>query len=146
MIKPVPIQLPGHGIAMSVGTDIAEVERIQRSCERHGQRFLDRIFTEQEQAYCQQMQNPYPHYAARFAAKEAVSKAFTTGIGAEVSWRGIEVIKGERQQPLIRLGEAEAKFLQSLGGTDVLISIAHIQSLATAYALIVQSVDSREDL
>src|SRR5690606_20134432 len=102
---PMNIQLPPGGVVIGVGTDIIEVERIKSACERHGDRFLKRVYTEGERAYCMQMKNPYPHLAARFAAKEAVSKAFTTGIGEELAWTSIEVIKGTREEPLVRLDE-----------------------------------------
>ena len=78
---------------LGIGVDLVEVERIDQSIERHGAHFLQRVFTEREIAYCSKMRTPGPHYAARFAAKEAVSKAFGTGIGASVGWLDIEVAR-----------------------------------------------------
>ena len=72
---------------LGVGVDIIETERIERSLERFGERFLHRVFTDGEIAYCQSMKYPARHFAARFAAKEAVSKAFGTGIGKAMGWR-----------------------------------------------------------
>ena len=81
------LDLPPGGILVGLGADVIEVERIRGVLERQGERFLARVFTEEERAYCSKMSFPHKHFAARFAAKEAVSKAFTTGIGAELGWR-----------------------------------------------------------
>ncbi len=75
------INLPKGGTVIGVGVDIIEVARVKGVHERHGDRFLNRILTKEERDYCFGMKNPYPHIAARFAEKEAVSKAFSTGIG-----------------------------------------------------------------
>jgi len=76
-----------HGI----GIDLVEIRRIAESIEHHGDRFLDRVFTGRERAYCDAMRFAARHYAARFAAKEAVAKAFGTGIGSRLEWRDMEV-------------------------------------------------------
>ncbi|MDX2110682.1 MAG: holo-ACP synthase [Verrucomicrobiota bacterium] len=123
---------------IGVGTDIIEVERVKTACERHGERFLKRVFTEGERAYCMQMKNPYPHLAARFAAKEAVSKAFTTGIGEELNWTSIEVIKGSREEPIIHLDDKGQKLLEHVGATGVLITLAHTANYGTAVAVLVK--------
>jgi holo-[acyl-carrier protein] synthase len=85
------------------------------------------------------MKHPHKHYAARFAAKEAVSKCFTTGIGAELSWKSISVYHGERHQPLIRLDEAGDALLRQIGGTHVIISLSHTENSAMAVAAIVKA-------
>ncbi|HKB89008.1 MAG TPA: holo-ACP synthase, partial [Opitutaceae bacterium] len=85
------IQLPPGGILIGLGCDIIEVERIRGVLERQGERFLKRVFTDEEKAYCLSLKHPHKHLAARFAAKEAVSKAFSTGIGAELSWTSVSV-------------------------------------------------------
>ena len=100
------LDLPPGGILLGMGCDLIEVDRVRGVMERQGERFLNRVFTAEEQVYCGGMKHPHKHYAARFAAKEAVSKCFTTGIGAELSWKSISVFHGERHQPLIRLDEA----------------------------------------
>lgn len=132
------IKLPEGGIAIGIGTDIVDVERIQSAYERHGTRFLNRIYTEAEQAYCMQMKNPYPHLAARFAAKEAVSKTFTTGIGGELGWKSIEIIKGSRDEPIVKLDEKGQKLLAHVGGTTVLISLSHTATVGHAVALLLK--------
>jgi holo-[acyl-carrier protein] synthase len=76
---------------LGIGVDLVEVERIEQSIARHGERFLQRVFTDSEIAYCSPMKGPGPHYAARFAAKEALAKAFGTGISTELGWLDIEV-------------------------------------------------------
>ena len=75
------IVLPPGGALIGLGCDIIETERIRSVLEKHGDRFLKRVFTEEEQAYCNSIKYSHKHYAARWAAKEAVAKAFTTGIG-----------------------------------------------------------------
>lgn len=131
------IVLPEGGIVRGVGTDLIECERIAKVFERQKDRFLKRVYTEGEQAYCMKMKNPIPHLAARFAAKEAVSKCFTTGIGESLGWKSIEVIKGEREEPIIRLDEKGQALLEQLGCKDVLVSLAHTEIYGTAYAVII---------
>ena len=131
------ISIPQSGIVRSVGTDIIECERIAKVLERQKDRFLKRVFTEGGQAYCLKMKNPVPHLAARFAAKEAVSKCFTTGIGESLGWKSIEIVKGEREQPLIRLDRDAIKLLRELGGKDVLVSLSHTENYGLAVAVIV---------
>ena len=93
---------------LGIGVDMVEVERIQHSLDRFGERFMKRVFTEGEIAYCQSMKFPARHFAARFAAKEAVSKAFGTGIGKAMGWRDIDVHKKKSGEPFLVLhGGAE---------------------------------------
>lgn len=131
------LSLPRGGIVRGVGTDIIECDRIRKVFERQGQRFLERVFTEEECAYCLKMKDPIPHLAARFAAKEAVSKCFTTGIGSELGWRSMEVIKGEREEPYIRLHGKAAELLQAVGADDVLVSLSHTSNYGMAVAVLV---------
>jgi len=131
--------LPEGGMVRGVGTDIIECSRIARAYERQGERFLNRVYTDGEQEYCLRMKNPVPHLAARFAAKEAVSKCFTTGIGRSLGWKSIEVIKGEREEPLIRLDADGQALLEKLGGSDVLVSLSHTENYGLAFAVIVAS-------
>jgi holo-[acyl-carrier protein] synthase len=125
-----------NGNVIGIGNDVAEVGRIREAHERHGSGFLTRIFTKDEQAYCLDKKNPYPHFAARFAAKEAVSKAFGTGIGAALDWTSIEVVKGPLEEPLIQLDEKGAQLLRQRGGQKVLITLTHTRELAFAVAMI----------
>lgn len=134
------ISLPEGGLVRSVGTDLVDCARIAKVYERQQDRFLKRVFTAAERGYCLGMKNPVPHLAARFAAKEAVSKCFTTGIGDRVGWRSVEVYHGVRGQPLVSLDEAARNFLAALGGDEILLSLSHTQSHALACALLVRRV------
>ena len=131
--------LPPDGVLLGLGCDLVEVERIRGVLERHGERFLQRTFTPEEQAYCGGLKFPHKHYAARWAAKEAVSKAFTTGIGGHLDWTSISVYHGERNEPLVRLDDKAASLLRELGGTGVMISLSHTETHAMAVAALVRS-------
>ena len=131
--------LPPGGVMIGLGCDLVEVERIHGVLERHGARFLQRTFTAEEQAYCSGLKFPHKHYAARWAAKEAVSKAFTTGIGSHLDWTSVSVYHGVRNEPLIRLDEKAAALLRELGGTGVLISLSHTETHAMAVAALVRA-------
>jgi holo-[acyl-carrier protein] synthase len=131
-------QLQTGGYVLSTGADLVDVDRIRQAHERQQERFLHRIFTEAEQEYCFRMKNPYPHLAARFAAKEAISKAFTTGIGRWLGWRSMSVVHGERMEPLVLLDEQAEALLRGIGGSSVRISLSHTTSQAFAVALLLK--------
>ena len=126
------------GFVIGLGIDLVEVGRIQGVLDRQGERFLRRVFTEEERAYCLGMKYPHKHLAARFAAKEAVSKAFTTGIGAELGWKSASIYHGERNEPLVRLDEKGTALLRKIGGTRVFVFFSHTDSSALAVAAIVR--------
>ena len=134
------LQHPPGGILLGLGSDLTDIERIRGVLERQGDRFLERVFTEEERAYCLGMKHPHKHLAARFAAKEAVSKAFTTGIGAELGWKSISVYHGLRHEPLIRLDAQGEALLKHVGGTQVLLTLSHTETAAMAVAAIVRAV------
>jgi holo-[acyl-carrier protein] synthase len=133
------LQLPPGGQLLGLGCDIIEVERVRGVCERQGERFLRRVFTDEERAYCCGMKYPYKHFAARFAAKEAISKCFTTGIGAELGWRSVSIYHGPRHEPLVRLDEKGEQLLRAAGGTHVLVSLSHSDTAAMAVAAIIRA-------
>jgi holo-[acyl-carrier protein] synthase len=133
------ISLPPGGILIGIDTDVIEVERIRGVLERQGERFLNRVFTEEERVYCSSMKYPHKHYAARFAAKEAVSKCFFTGIGAELGWRSISIYHGARHQPLVRLDEKGETLLRHVGATHVQVSLSHTDTVAMAVAVLLDS-------
>ena len=108
-------RLPPAGPLLGLGVDIVDVERIKAMRKRQGDRFLQRVYTPTELDYCMKMKYPDQHLAARFAAKEAVSKAFTTGIGEYFDWKSIGVVMGERRQPEIELDEKARRFMLDLG-------------------------------
>jgi holo-[acyl-carrier protein] synthase len=133
------ISLPPGGILIGLGCDIIEVERVRGVLERQGPRFLERVFTEEERVYCSRMAHPHKHYAARFAAKEAVSKCFSTGIGAELGWRSVSVYHGERHQPLVRLDAQGEALLRAVGATHIHLTISHTDTAAMAVAALVRA-------
>lgn len=120
-----------HGI----GIDLVETERIADSIARFGERFLNRVFTEREQAYCRPNKHANRHYAARFAAKEAVAKAFGTGIGADADWTDIEILRRPNGEPEVHLHGAAAAYAAHQGIRTVLISLTHADAYAAAQAL-----------
>jgi holo-[acyl-carrier protein] synthase len=135
----VSLDLPPGGVLLGLGTDVIEVERIRGIIERQGERFMARVYTEEERAYCARMAHPHKHLAARFAAKEAVSKCFTTGIGAELGWKSVSVHHGARHQPLVRLDEKGTALLAATGATHVLLSLSHTDTVAVAVAALVRA-------
>ena len=126
------------GFVIGLGADLVEVARIRGVLMRQGDRFLQRIFTDEERAYCMAAKDPHKHLAARFAAKEAVSKAFTTGIGAELGWKSVSIHHGPRHEPLVRLDEQGTALLRRIGGTRVLVTLSHTDSDALAVAAILR--------
>ena len=139
MSAPPGFSLPPGGVLIGIGADLIEVERVRGVLERQGPRFLDRVFTDEERTYCSGMAHPHKHYAARFAAKEAVSKCFTTGIGAELGWRSVSVYHGSRNEPLIRLDEKGQALLAQVGATHVMITLSHTETHAMAVAALVRA-------
>ncbi len=133
------IALPPGGVLVGIGCDLIEVERICGVLERHGERFLHRVFTADERHYCSKLGHPYKHYAARWAAKEAVSKAFTTGIGPHLEWTSVSVYHGARNEPLVRLDDKAQALLAQVGATGVLLSLSHTETHAMAVAALVRS-------
>jgi holo-[acyl-carrier protein] synthase len=122
---------------LGTGVDIVETARVQQSLERFGERFLNRCFWPEEVAYCQAMKYPALHFAARFAAKEAISKAFGTGIGEKLGWKDIEIRKRDSGEPYVRLhGRGEA-LARARGVTEVFVSLSHCKQYAAAHAVIV---------
>ncbi len=119
---------------LGIGIDIIEVARIRSSYEKFGDRFLKRILHPNEIAYCLSHRDPGPFLAARFAAKEAISKAFGTGIGAQLGWQDLEVARKESGEPFVILHERGQALLNARGARAVLISLSHTQSHATAVA------------
>jgi holo-[acyl-carrier protein] synthase len=119
---------------LSVGVDIIEIERIKQVLQRHGERFLRRVYTEAEIAYCR---GRIHELAARFAAKEAMSKALGTGIVGRggISWREVEVLPDARGKPLIHLHGRAQDRAQSLGLKKFAISLSHSLEYAVAFVV-----------
>jgi holo-[acyl-carrier protein] synthase len=129
--------ISGH--VLGLGCDLCEVARLRGVWERQGERFLEYTYTKGERAYCLKMRDPAPFLAARFAAKEAVAKAFGTGIGAELGWHSIEVVHGERGEPLVSFDAKGAEMLAARGATGVMLTLSHTDSMAMAVAALVRA-------
>lgn len=119
-----------HGI----GIDMVEVARIERLLGEGG-RFVGRVFTAAERAYCDAQARPAIHYAARFAAKEAVAKAFGTGIGEHVAFLDIEILRGESGAPRVVLAGAGREYAARHGIGEILVSLTHCRDHAAANAV-----------
>jgi holo-[acyl-carrier protein] synthase len=117
---------------IGIGIDIVECSRIESSIERFGDRFLKRIFTEGEIAYSQSMKFPARHFAARFAAKEALSKAFGTGIGRSMGWRDLDVRKKGSGEPYAVLSGGAAAMAKEREIVKVWISLSHTDQSGSA--------------
>jgi holo-[acyl-carrier protein] synthase len=118
-----------------IGIDVVEVGRIASSIGEFGEKFLTRIFTEGELAYCSVQARPELHYAARFAAKEAVAKALGTGIGKEVGWLDMEILRGDLGEPRLALTGKGAEFCKRMNICEIKISLTHAKEYAAANAL-----------
>jgi len=121
---------------VGTGIDIAEVPRIREVIERHGQRFLQRVFTEGEIQYCESKANRVERYAARFAAKEAGMKALGTGWNHGVRWRDIEVARKPGGRPTLLLHGKAAEFAAKLGATNIALSLTHTADQAMAQVIL----------
>ena len=120
------------GSILGIGTDIIEIERIRKSLETHGLRMLARLFTTQEQDYCLKYKDPVPHFAGRFAAKEAIVKALGTGFGKSAAWCDLIILNTPEGKPEVHFSEHLQKKLKE---SRVLVSISHCQLYDTAFAL-----------
>ena len=121
---------------LGTGIDIIEVERIRASHEKFGERFTRRILLPTEIEYCLRHKDPAPFLAARFAAKEAISKAFGTGICAKLGWLDMEVAKRSSGEPYVVLHGKGKELLEARSGSTVHISLSHTAYTASAMAII----------
>ena len=120
---------------VGIGTDIIECPRIGRMIEQHGELFLNRVYTEREIRYCQSKKHAIERFAGRWAAKEAILKAIGTGWSKGICWTDLEVrnLPSGAPQVLVRGGAKDAAVERGIG--DILISISHCRTYATAYAI-----------
>lgn len=119
-------------MTQGLGNDIIEIERVKQGVDKHGQPFLDRLFTKKEQEYCRTQADPYPRFAGRFAAKEAIAKALGCGFGSDVAWHDIEILPDPLGKPIVQLSGALKERFEN---PQILISISHCRSHATAVAI-----------
>ena len=130
---------------MGIGTDIIECLRIAQMIERHGELFISRVYTDHEIAYCQQRKAATQHFAGRWAAKEAVLKALGTGWVKGISWRDIEIRNLRGGRPTVAFRGGARDVVERTGISEMLISISHCRSHATAYALAMGDTDPAEE-
>lgn len=120
---------------VGIGIDVAEVARIRAVIESQGERFLRRVFTQDEVAYCEQFKNKYERYAGRFAAKEAAMKALGTGWSRGVRWADVEVVRRQGSRPTISLKGEAKKIADGLGVKNIALSITHTVEQAIAQVI-----------
>jgi holo-[acyl-carrier protein] synthase len=120
---------------LSHGVDMVDCVRLEASLERHGEKFLDRVYTPREQEYCLSKKNRTQHLAGRFAAKEAVLKVLGTGWREGIAWTDIEVLNELFGQPRVSLTGRCREIADQLGLREILISISHIETHAIASAI-----------
>jgi holo-[acyl-carrier protein] synthase len=125
-----------ENMILGIGVDLCEVDRIEAAIARHGERFLARIYTEAERAYCDSKANRMERFAGRFAAKEAAMKAIGTGWRRGVAWRDFDVTRAASGQPVIVFGGEARKIAEKMGVRQALVSITHIKSMAMAQVVL----------
>lgn len=121
---------------IGLGLDATEIPRIAATIERYGDRFLRRVFTDGEIAYCMRRREPATHFAGRFAAKEAGMKALGTGHSEEVLWRDVEVVR-RSGPPQLQLHGGAARRFAAMGARSSLLTITHSETLALAQVLLI---------
>ncbi len=117
------------------GIDMVDCARLSQSIDKHGQKFLDRVFTPKELEYCMGRKRQIEHLAGRFAAKEAVLKVLGTGWKNGISWNDIEILNKPSGQPIVRLTGRSREIADELGLSGIIISISHIETHAIASAI-----------
>ncbi len=125
---------------VGLGTDIIEIPRIAQMIERHGELFLNRIYTEREIRHCQLRRHSTQHFAGRWAAKEAVMKVLGTGFIKGISWKDVEVKNLQSGRPIMKLSGGACRRAELIGIGEVLITISHCREYATATAVGVAKV------
>jgi holo-[acyl-carrier protein] synthase len=122
-----------------IGIDVVRISRMREVIARWEERFLRRVFTEGEIAYCRARRDPVPHFAARFAAKEAGLKALGTGLRFGIHWRELEVVRERGQAPALVLSGRSREIGASRGGNRMLLALTHDGDYALAQAMLVDS-------
>lgn len=125
-------------MVIGIGVDIIEIDRIQNSIDKYGDHFLNKVFTQVEIDYCGAKANKYQHYAARFAAKEAVYKAISTGWNTKANWQSIEVFNDDSGMPFVNLKDGLKEFLGT--DKDLKISMSHSRDYVVCTAIIYKKV------
>jgi len=120
-----------------LGVDLVSIPRMRSTIDRWQQRFVDRVFTDDEIAYCRARRDPAPHFAARFAAKEAGFKALGTGLQLGERWRELEVRREREEAPTLVLSGRAREIGLARGGSRMLLSLTHEGEYALAQAILV---------
>ncbi len=123
-----------------IGVDLVYIKRMQQMQERWNEKFTARIFTPEENRYCQQHKFPAQHLAGIFAAKEAVLKAIGTGLSRGISWQEIQILSKSGQAPQVELKGTAAKIAKESGVGNVLVSLSHDSDYAIAHAVALKSL------
>lgn len=123
---------------IGIGIDIIEIERIKNSVDKYGDQFLNKVYTQNEINYCLTKSNKYQHLAARFAAKEAVYKALSTGWDKEIGWQNIEITNEPNGMPIVTLNGELKNFLSAQ--ENLKISISHARDYVACVAIIYKDV------
>ena len=121
---------------IGIGTDVVDLERFGNTMEQYGERFMKRMYTNVEREYCMRFPSPREHFAARFAAKEALLKAIGTGKTRQVKWTDIEIYNEPAGQPMMRLCGCAEDIFRSLGGRALHVSLTHSRLVAAAVVVI----------
>lgn len=114
-----------------LGNDIISIDRIKNAIDRNA-KLVERVFTPKEKNYCLKYKDPYPHFAVRFAAKEAIAKAFGSGLGREVGWQDIEIFNDKNGKPYVSFSK---KIQKKFSDPEMMISLSHCDHFATAVAI-----------
>jgi holo-[acyl-carrier protein] synthase len=125
---------------LGIGTDITECLRIARMIERHGELFVNRVYTPDEIKYCQSRKQATQHFTGRWAAKEAILKALGTGWRRGITWCDIEIRNEPGGRPVVAVRGGAKEVVEQLGIAEILVSISHCRSYATATAIAVGKV------
>ncbi len=129
---------------IGLGTDIVEIVRIGEMIDRHGESFLNRIYTEEEICYCQKRKHCNEAFAGRWAAKEAIMKVLGTGFVRGIGWQDIEVLAEKNGKPYVKMQGGAGEHARRIGIDEVLITISHCRTYATATAIGVASPSDGE--
>jgi len=121
---------------LGIGIDLIEVARIAAAFEKFGDRFVNRVLVVDEIAYCRSHKNPAPFLAARFAAKEAIAKAFGTGISAQLGWQDMEIRRKESGEPFVVLHGKGAELFAARSAQRLHLSLTHTEHYAAATAIL----------
>ncbi len=117
---------------LGLGNDILEIERVREAISTHGDRFLNRLFTPKEQAYCSEHADTAPHYTARFSAKESVVKALGSGFGEQAAFLDIEIVNNPQGKPEVLLSN---KLKAQFNNPQILLSISHCKAYVSTVAI-----------